>query len=111
MRGYILDEAKKCITQDREEQYGSPEDSFSLTAEYWTIALKDSLKKDLTAHDIAMCMTLFKIARIQGGRFKTDSYIDGCGYLACACEISSHVQATEQSVEANKTQEVDRERD
>jgi hypothetical protein len=33
-------------------------------------------------------MTLLKIARIMGGRFKADSFVDACGYLACAGEIA-----------------------
>ena len=33
-------------------------------------------------------MALLKIARIAGGRFKTDSYVDAIGYMACAGEIA-----------------------
>lgn len=88
VRGRILEEAKKCVCQDRQNQYGSPEDSFKLTAEYWSVLLKDKLSVELEAHDVAMCMALLKVARIQGGKFKEDSYIDACGYLACAGEIA-----------------------
>jgi hypothetical protein len=37
--------------------------------------------------DVAMMMTLFKIARIKGNPDHIDSYIDAAGYLAIAGEI------------------------
>jgi hypothetical protein len=33
-------------------------------------------------------MALLKIARIATGTFKGDSYVDACGYIACAGEIA-----------------------
>lgn len=84
-RADILDRAKKCVCEDRESQYGSPEDSFKLIAELWTVYLDYRL----SPVDAAIMMTLLKIARIATGRFKADSYIDACGYIACAGEIAS----------------------
>lgn len=83
-RAEILDSAKKCVCEDRESQYGSPEDSFKLIAELWTVYLDYRL----SPVDVAIMMTLLKIARIATGRFKADSYIDACGYIACAGEIA-----------------------
>ena len=83
-RADILDGAKKCVCEDRESQYGSPEDSFKLIADFWSSYLDYAISAD----DVAMMMTLLKIARIAGGRFKADSYIDACGYIACAGEIA-----------------------
>jgi hypothetical protein len=37
--------------------------------------------------DIAMMLTLFKIARIKGNPDHVDSYVDAAGYLAIAGEI------------------------
>ena len=37
--------------------------------------------------DIAIMMTLFKIARIKGNPDHVDSYVDAAGYLALAGEI------------------------
>jgi hypothetical protein len=82
-RSEILDTAKEYVCQDRETDYGSPEDSFQAIAQYWSHYLGYSV----TAHDVAIMMALLKIARIQTGRFKADSYIDAAGYLACAGEI------------------------
>lgn len=83
-RADILDGAKKCVCEDRESQYGSPEDSFKLIAELWTVYLDYRL----SPVDVAIMMALLKIARIATGRFKADSYIDACGYIACAGEIA-----------------------
>lgn len=43
----------------------------------------------LDAHDVAIMMALFKIARVKTGGTKADNYVDGCGYLACAGEIAT----------------------
>lgn len=83
-RAEILDEAKKCVCEDRESQYGSPEDSFELIAELWSSYLDYAI----SPVDVAIMMALLKIARIATGRFKADSYIDACGYIACAGEIA-----------------------
>ena len=84
-RAEILDGAKKCVCEDRESQYGSPEDSFSIIADFWTIYLDYAISAD----DVAIMMSLLKIARIATGRFKADSYIDACGYIDCAGAIES----------------------
>ena len=59
----FLTAAADCVCKSREEQYGSPE-------------------------DVAVLMTLLKIARIADGNFKADSYVDAIGYLACGGEIA-----------------------
>lgn len=85
-RKSILTEAEKCVCTDREQQYGSPENNFSLIARLWREYLDTD--KPITAHDVAVMMALLKIARIATGTFKADSYVDACGYLACAGEIA-----------------------
>ena len=44
------------------------------------------LGKDISAHDVAMCMLLMKVARIKY-KATPDSYIDIAGYAAIAAEI------------------------
>lgn len=87
-RKEILNHAALCVCQDREAQYGSPENSFGLIARLW----REYLDTDnaITPHDVAMMMALLKIARIVTGRFKADSYVDACGYLACAGELAAN---------------------
>lgn len=92
-RAEILDTAKKIVTGDREKQYGSPEDNFAVIARFWEVYLNqrcvDAMSGfTLNPDDVAMLMALMKVARIMTGTFKGDSYIDACGYLACAAEIA-----------------------
>lgn len=92
-RAAILDAAKKIVTGDREKQYGKPEDNFAVIARFWEVYLSErcvggGAEVTLNPDDVAMLMALMKVARIMTGTFKGDSYIDACGYLACAAEIA-----------------------
>lgn len=92
-RGSILDAAKQCVTADRESQYGSPEDNFKQIAELWAVYLKGRCVSEdadicILPEDVAVMMALLKIARIKTGTFKEDSFVDACGYLACAAELA-----------------------
>lgn len=92
-RKSILAQAERCVCGDREQDYGSPEDNFKTIARFWTdylSAKEDAL--DIQPHDVANMMALMKIARIVTGRFKEDSYVDACGYLACAAECDGGKQ-------------------
>ena len=85
-RKSILTEAERCVCTDREQQYGSPENNFSLIARLWREYL--DCDNPITAHDVAMMMALLKIARIASGQTKEDNYVDLAGYAACAGEIA-----------------------
>jgi len=91
-RGYdVLMDALRVINGDRQDAYGNPEDSFGIIADLWS-----SYVKGLIAHcedvdefwfgkkDVALMMSLLKVARILGGGGNHDSYVDGIGYLALA---------------------------
>lgn len=91
-RNEILDEAKRIICGDRDQQYGSPEDNFATIARLWS----DYLGHPIEAVDVGIMMTLFKIARIMTGTHKDDSYIDAIGYMACAAEIAGEMRGKEQ---------------
>lgn len=84
-RPEILEAARKCVCGDREQDYGSPENSFAKIAALWS-AYCDVV---FTAKDVAVMLALMKIARIRTGRGKEDSWVDGCGYLACGGEIET----------------------
>lgn len=89
-REYFLDEAKAVVCNDRENQYGSPEDNFSSITTLWETYLDLKTKPyQLTVTDVAIMMCLMKIARISSGSFKEDSWIDAIGYLACGAELDS----------------------
>lgn len=81
----ILQSAADCVSGRRQEDYGSPEDSFGRTAKLWT-AYKGV---EFTAVDVAVMMIQLKIARITEGRNTEDSWVDVAGYAACGGEIST----------------------
>ena len=92
-REEILKEALRCVTGEREQQYGSPEDSFMTIAELWTVYLEHGCVEDngavlLHPEDVAAMMALLKIARICTGKYKGDNWVDLAGYAACggACQ-------------------------
>lgn len=82
-RAEILEAARVCVCGEREQDYGTPEDSFALIASLWTVYLNTPI----TPKDVAMMMALLKVARIKRGD-KADSFIDLAGYAACAGEIA-----------------------
>ena len=79
----ILELAKELIGKDRQEDYGDKFTNHKNIAALWSIFLR----KDITAHDVAMCMALVKVARLMHAH-KTDSYIDLAAYAAIAGELN-----------------------
>ncbi|MGI6096477.1 MAG: DUF6378 domain-containing protein [Lachnospiraceae bacterium] len=93
-RERILNEAKRCVCGDRDQQYGSPENSFKVIAELWTPYLKEKCVSHgadvcVLPEDVAAMMVLFKMARVATGQTKADNWIDAAGYAACGGEIES----------------------
>jgi hypothetical protein len=86
-RTEILTTANQYITVDRASTHGEAEDSFAQIAAAWTWWLNDRLEDPIDAYDVAMMMTLFKIARAKGNTSNPENPVDGCGYLALAGEI------------------------
>jgi len=84
-RADILDTAKQYVTQDRQNTHGKPEDSFSRIADYWSVYLQ----REITSKDVAIMMTMLKIARLDKNPSNADNWIDACGYLACGGEITN----------------------
>jgi hypothetical protein len=95
-RGKILLKALDIINGERQDQYGSPEDSFALIAAYWTTFLKsrdliqskgNSHALKISAKEVAEMMMLFKIARMSGQKPKLDNYLDLVGYAGIAADM------------------------
>lgn len=94
--GRSLDEAKKIITGERQDQYGNPEDSFGIIADYWTTYLKHRfgcVDIKLSPLDTANLMVLFKQARKLGQQHKRDNFIDAIGYEAIAADLLTGQEA------------------
>lgn len=88
----ILDIAKGYIDVDRQSTYGSPQRNLGATRDLWVSYLNErdngSEDLELTAEDVAVMMVLLKIGRIATGGRKLDNYVDACGYMAIAGELS-----------------------
>lgn len=91
-RAYFLRKASEIVCNDREKQYGSPEDNFRFIAELWSAYLFNDNVGKLEPKDVAVMMTLFKIGRMLSGKPKEDNWIDAIGYLACGAELEAKME-------------------
>lgn len=85
-RETVLEEAKRCVCGQREQDYGTPEGNFQKIGDLWSIYLDCNVKID--ANDVAAMMALLKIARISVNPEHMDSWVDLAGYAACGGEIA-----------------------
>lgn len=92
-RGDILDKARSCVCQDRNMEYGEPEDGFRLIAALWEPVIRESCVSpgadvSVGPETVALLMALLKIARAATNPGHPDSWIDLAGYAACGGEIA-----------------------
>ena len=87
-RGSALNEAMQVINGDWQDVYGAPEDSFKLIASYWSTYLQSKNSDLIDATDVAVMMTLFKIAR-EANQHKRDNIVDAAGYLGIYADMRS----------------------
>jgi hypothetical protein len=85
VRVAVLDTARQAITVDRAATHGDAESSFSLIAAYWSA----HLDHPVSAGDVAVMMTLFKLARAKGNPKHQDNWVDAIGYSALGAEIAA----------------------
>ena len=81
---------KECLEQaiglsavDRQKDYGDKVDNHTNISKLWSAYLDVKIK----AHDVAIMMSLLKIARTKLGAVSKDTYIDMAAYSAIAGEI------------------------
>lgn len=84
-RSEILDTAKQYVNVDRAGTHGDAESNFGLIAAYWSAHLDAYVGPE----DVAIMMTLLKLARAKANPGHADNWVDGCGYLACGGEIAT----------------------
>lgn len=87
-RKQTLELAAACVCGERQDQYGTPEDNFGTIADFWSAYLKHPV----SSVDVAMMMSLLKIARIRTGTATEDSFVDLAGYAACGAECAECVE-------------------
>ena len=78
-----LDIATKIVTGQRQYDYGDKYQNHQNISELWS----SYLGAKVSAHDVAICMLLVKVARLKN-RKTEDCYIDMAGYAAIAGEIN-----------------------
>lgn len=94
-RENILEAARRCVCDEREQDYGSPEDSFKTIAGLWQAylcaggCLAPEADLCIRSVDVAAMLALLKIARIASGHAKVDNWVDLAGYAACGGELES----------------------
>lgn len=81
-RTECLEAACKAV-EERAVQHGKPENTFAQIANLWSAFLGI----ELVAADVALMMTLFKVARAQGNPANNDTWVDIAGYAACGAEL------------------------
>ena len=85
---HLTEEALRIVTQDRNGQYGEPEDSFYVIAQLWTGYLKAREEGCLTPADVARMMELLKMARRMTAKVPSqDSFVDAIGYVLCEARM------------------------
>ena len=77
-----LEEAARIVTGQRQFDYGNKYENHKNISDLWSAYLD----KEVSPHDVAICMLLVKVARLKH-RPTTDCYIDMAGYAAIAGEI------------------------
>jgi|TARA_R100000656_G_scaffold9489_1_gene10334 hypothetical protein len=79
----FLKKASALVAGDRENDYGDKVHNHKNIARLWSAYLDTEIR----AHDVAILMTLLKVARTKLGAVSEDTYIDMSAYSAIAGEI------------------------
>ncbi len=77
-----LERAKQAVMNDRNNDYGDPEDNFQHIAHMWNAYLSTD-EDDLLPTDVAAMMIIVKLARITTSPQNQDHWVDAAGYAAC----------------------------
>ena len=80
---HILNRASVLVQGQREKDYGDKKENHNNIAKLWSAYLDIPV----TAHDVAILMSLLKVARTKLGAVSKDTYVDMAGYSAIAGEI------------------------
>jgi hypothetical protein len=85
----ILREAEEIVSADRERSHGKAEENLANIATLWDAWCRVSRDAQMTSHDVAIMMSLLKIARTQTGTYNRDDYVDAAGYIALAHRLAA----------------------
>lgn len=83
-RDEVLTTALEAV-KDRADNYTPPAKNFAFVADLWS----SYLQMNISAHDVALLMALFKIARARANPNHADTWVDIAGYAACGAEVAN----------------------
>lgn len=84
-REIVLNTAEQLINGQRARDYGDASENFQRIADLWT----PILGVQVTATDVALCLTQLKVARLITSPAHNDSWVDAAGYIALGGEIAN----------------------
>lgn len=88
-RETVLTTAEQLINGQRAKDYGDASENFQRIADLWT----PILGVQVTASDVALCLTQLKVARLITSPTHKDSWVDAAGYIALGGEIANKEQS------------------
>ena len=92
-----LDTAAKIVTGQRQRDYGNKYENHKNISDLWSAYLG----KEISAHDVAICMLLVKVARLKH-RTTEGCYIDMAGYAGIAGEIQYKDDNTDTTISTSE---------
>jgi len=84
-RKEILDEASNLIYNDRQKDYGTPQENHANISRLWSVVLGIPIMP----WQVALCMNQVKVARLLQSQDKMDGWIDGAAYMAIGGELAT----------------------
>ena len=96
-RASLLDEARGYVHNDRNSNYGDPEDNFGVIAEIMAAYLsrRFNLRVPIASYDVANLMFAVKLGRLAHNPLHHDSYVDMAGYAAAGAEVADRFDSGE----------------
>ena len=83
-RKEILEEAIRLVYNDRQEDYGTPQENHNRIAKLWSVVLGI----EIMPYQVALCMNQVKVARLVESPAKLDGWTDGAAYMAIGGELA-----------------------
>jgi len=87
-RAYMLDLAAELVTNNRNKEYGEPEENMERTAKLFGAYLGNRKGSEITGRDIAVFGIILKLGRLAGNPDKLDSWTDIAGYASIGYELA-----------------------
>jgi hypothetical protein len=84
-RKEILEEATHLIYNDRQADYGTPQENHDSIAKLWRVVLGNTVEP----WQLELGMNQVKVARLVQSPEKLDGWVDGAAYMAIGGELAT----------------------